>query len=332
MNPETHDSRGRRLERLEDVRLSLSDVADPLPAMPSWLAWAGAGLAVLAALMLVSGITPQKATAGVKIREAASWPHSFAAPARTILKDQAKTPEPAKIAKPMIALVIDDIGPAQHWSRQALALPGAVTLAILPYEDDAPDWAKRARSAGHEVLLHMPMEPKGLENPGPGALLKALTPAQNQARFAAALARIPGAIGVNNHMGSRFTSCSSCIGEVAPLLRRKGLLFLDSLTSPASTAAREIGRAGVPVIRRDVFLDDDNAPAAIARQMRRAESLAREQGVAVVIAHPRAHTMQALPAWLRRMQADGIALVTLQTAMERRAALRRDTLLRSARL
>ncbi len=331
MNRQMHDSRAQRLQRLEHVRALLREEAAIRPPMPpGWLAWTGAALAVFAALVLFSSLTPQKATASSKVTPAITWPASFARPARPV--PEKPSAAPVHLAPPMIALVIDDIGPAQRWSQGALALPAAVTLAILPFEGDAPAWTKRAQARGHAVLLHMPMEPRGLENPGPGALLKVLSPARNQARLAAALARIPGAIGVNNHMGSRFTSCAPCVGEVAPLLRKKGLFFLDSLTSPSSAAAREIAKAGVPVIRRDVFLDDENAPAAIARQMQRAEALARRQGVAVVIAHPRPLTMQALTPWLQRLRAGGIELVPLQTAMARRAALKRDALLHSARL
>lgn len=332
MNRAGPDSRAQRLARLQQVRLLLREDSTQTPAAPRWLASAGAVLAGCAALMLSGALTPQRATASVQAPAAITWPASFARPARPDAARPAPRPARALPAPPMIALVIDDIGPARHWSERALALPAAVTLAILPFEDDAPAWTRQAKAGGHAVLLHMPMEPKGLENPGPGALLEALDPARNQARLAAALARVPGAIGINNHMGSRFTACAPCVREVAPVLASRNLVFLDSLTSPASAAGREIAKAGVPVIRRDVFLDDDNDPAAIRRQMRRAEARARSQGVAVVIAHPRPHTMQALAPWLRHLRESGIALVPLPAAMARREALRRKNPVRSARL
>src|SRR5262249_41152752 len=92
-------------------------------------------------------------------------------------------------------------------------------------------------------------------------------------------------------------------------LRARGLVFLDSRTSPASSGIRLAAAYGVPHLARDVFLDDDQAPAAIVRQLERLEEVARRQGSAVAIGHPHGVTIAALRAWLPHLDAKGLALV-----------------------
>ncbi|MDQ7018140.1 MAG: divergent polysaccharide deacetylase family protein [Robiginitomaculum sp.] len=326
------DSRNARLERLRRVQALLS--ANPVVQKPrriGWFAILGTLVGAVAMSMTLAGFVPMRAGASAKTQPVFTVPDPIVkmasiSPQTTVRVDH------NPLARPMIALVIDDIGPARAWSQMALDLPMPVTMAILPYVPDAANWAIEAKAAGHEVLLHMPMEPFGLEDPGPGALLRRLSADQNRQRLTAALERVPGVIGVNNHMGSRFTSCARCVAEVADLLHDRGLLFLDSVTSGKSAAARIVGKTGVPIIRRDVFLDDLDTPAAIATQMLRAEKLAIKNGVVVVIAHPRPASMAALKTWPESLEKQGIKMVSLRAAMAQRQALERGLHLHSAGL
>ncbi len=340
MNRPVYDSLENRQSRLARLHalLDADEAASRPPLRFSWFATISATLGALALFAAISSLAPLRADASAKTQstftsatlraDAGVRKASISRPDIALPADLTTPP----ISTPMIALVIDDIGPARAWSTMALDLPQPVTLAILPYTRDAPRWAARAQASGHEILLHMPMEPLGLEDPGPGALLKRLPTVQNRQRLLAALLRVPGVVGVNNHMGSRFTSCASCIGEVANILQNQGLIFLDSVTSQKSAAARVIGKAGVPIIRRDVFLDDLDTPAAIATQMKRAEALALRDGVTVVIAHPRPHSMAALQGWQDRLAAKGIRMVSLRTALVQRHANARGVKVRSVGL
>ncbi|MEJ0063637.1 MAG: divergent polysaccharide deacetylase family protein [Alphaproteobacteria bacterium] len=105
---------------------------------------------------------------------------------------------------PRIAVVIDDLGLNERATKAAIALPAAVTLSFLPYGEHATALAGAARAQGHELLLHMPMQPVGHDDPGPGALTVDLKEDEIAARVRKAFEAIPEAIGVNNHMGSRF--------------------------------------------------------------------------------------------------------------------------------
>jgi uncharacterized protein len=332
MNSLHHDSKITRLERLRRVHALLADTA-PIQRRGrfGWFAVLGVLVGAVVMSMALAGFVPMRAGASGKTQPAFSLPDPTVKLASIIPKTVTGV-DNDPLARPMIALVIDDIGPARAWSQMALDLPMPVTMAILPYVRDAASWASRAKAAGHDVLLHMPMEPFGLEDPGPGALLRRLSPAQNRQRLETALDRVPGVIGVNNHMGSRFTSCARCVAEVAGLLHERGLMFLDSVTSGKSAAARTVGKTGVPIIRRDVFLDDLDTPEAIAAQMRRAEKLAMQNGVVVVIAHPRPASMAALQNWPKSLEKQGIRMVSLRAAMAQKQAQERGLHIRSAGL
>jgi hypothetical protein len=80
---------------------------------------------------------------------------------------------PAAVGRPMIAIVIDDMGPNQKNARRAMTMPAPLTLSFLPYADDLTPMVTRARANGHEVLLHLPMEPKNgkVHSPGPNSLM-----------------------------------------------------------------------------------------------------------------------------------------------------------------
>jgi len=220
-------------------------------------------------------------------------------------------------AQPRLAVIIDDIG---HDLETARALMGAgvpVTMAILPYADAAPQIAAEARAAGVEVFIHLPMEPVGLENPGPGAITTAQSPAQIAARVEAALVRVPGATGLNNHMGSRATRDPGVVAALFQALSGRDLIFVDSLTHPGSLAAGAARAAGLEVFERDIFLDaagadpDAQIDAALARAV--------ETGRAVAIGHPHGDTLQALERLPEKARAAGVELVRVSALAPQRS-------------
>src|SRR3990170_146825 len=169
----------------------------------------------------------------------------------------------------------------------------------------------QARRAGHELMLHVPMEPMSAAmDPGPNVLSGALPRAELLQRLAWGLDRFEGYVGINNHMGSRFTASPEGMALVMGALKERGLLFIDSLTAGNSVAGQLAARSGVPYAVRDVFLDNEPAdPAAIHRQLALLEETARERGYAIGIGHPHDGTVAALAQWIPEMQARGFALV-----------------------
>ncbi|HEY2034103.1 MAG TPA: divergent polysaccharide deacetylase family protein [Rhizomicrobium sp.] len=229
---------------------------------------------------------------------------------------------------PAIAIVIDDLGADGVDTRRAIALPKEVSLSFLPYPESTPEFAREGYRAGHQILLHMPMEPNGSTDPGPNALLTTLDGPTNVARLDWALARVPGLSGMNNHEGSRFTADRDALIPVMEHIAERHIFFLDSRTSPVTQVVTLARAFGVRSAGRDVFLDDVISPGAIATQIARAETIAREQGVVIAIGHPHPETMDVLARWTAQAAARGYELVTASDAI--RLKTERDVRLLSA--
>ncbi len=219
--------------------------------------------------------------------------------------------------KAMIAIIFDDVGVDQARSRRATALPGPMTMAILPYGRRLDEHAAAAQASGHELLVHLPMEPYDADtDAGPDPLLTGLPEAELQARLRRALDSFSGYLGVSNHMGSRFTEDAQAMATVMAELRGRGLVFVDSITSPTSVAYGSAKARGVPTARRDVFLDHDPSREAVDAALKQLEQIALEQGYAVGIAHPRDASLDAVADWVPQAKAKGFALVPISVVVK----------------
>ena len=209
---------------------------------------------------------------------------------------------------PTLSLVMDDLGQSPARDRRVLALPGPVTLAILPDTPQSAELARQARKAGKTVMLHMPMAPAG----GPYAWQPGMAKTELLDRLDRALARVPQASGVNNHMGSQMTEREQPMATLMAELQQRHLFFLDSRTSSATVAAASAQRVGLASLSRDIFLDDDPSPDAVAAQFRAAVKLAREQGSVVIIGHPHSSTLSVLERELPRLKDQGIEWIEIR--------------------
>ncbi|BAN51084.1 divergent polysaccharide deacetylase family protein [Metapseudomonas resinovorans] len=207
-----------------------------------------------------------------------------------------------------LALVIDDLGQTPARDQRVLALPGPVALSILPDTRHSRELAEAAHQAGKTVMLHLPMDPAN----GPYAWHPELPSAELERRLDAALHQVPHARGLNNHMGSRMTSQRPAMARLMQRLQREHRFFIDSRTSAATVAAAEAQKAGLASLSRDVFLDDDQSPAAVAAQFEAALNLARKQGSALMIGHPHPATLELLERELPRLKARGFELIDVE--------------------
>ena len=220
--------------------------------------------------------------------------------------------------KPIIAIVIDDAGLDQPRTARTVKLPGPITISYLPYARDLQPQVNAARKAGHEVMLHMPMEPSSKTiDPGPHALFVSDNRDKVLSEMNWMLDQFDGYVGVNNHMGSKFTSDPAHMKMVMEVMKSRGLMFLDSRTSAQSVAYSTAGSFGVPALTRDVFIDDADDPAKIAEMLDKIERVARKQGYAIAIGHPRDLTLGALTKWIPEIQAKGFALVPITDVLRR---------------
>ena len=223
---------------------------------------------------------------------------------------------PPNDGRPRIAIVIDDLGVDRKRSARAIALPAPLTMAFLAYAPELERQTAAARAAGHELLVHVPMQPRNdTLDPGPNVLAVDLAPEQLRRRLDWGLTRFTGFVGINNHMGSRFTAHAEGMAVVMEDLRRRGLLFLDSRTTGGSVGAAAARRQGVPYAVRNVFLDNENDVAAVNARLGETEAVARRLGLAVAIGHPRDATIKALAPWLADIDRRGFTLVPISATV-----------------
>ncbi|HET9212298.1 MAG TPA: divergent polysaccharide deacetylase family protein [Thermoanaerobaculia bacterium] len=208
-----------------------------------------------------------------------------------------------------IALVIDDLGHdvAELTTLEALGVP--VTYSVLPYEPQTPEVVAELRRRKAEILLHLPMEPVHGENPGPGALLQGMSDGELRQKTEEALKAVPGAVGVNNHMGSLLSSEEGPMNAVLSVLAERSLFFLDSRTSAQSVGYKVALELGVPAAERQVFLDGEATPEAIHAQFQRLLSVARAKGSGIAIGHPHPETLAALAREVPKAKAEGFEFV-----------------------
>lgn len=228
--------------------------------------------------------------------------------------------------RPKIVIIIDDMGNSPAMADALSRLPGPLNFAFLPYAPNLERQTELVRSRGHELMVHLPMEPEGSETPGPHALYSSLDDAELRRALEWNLSRFSGFVGVNNHMGSHLTADSRVMEIVLSELKARGLLFLDSLTTP-ETVGPSLSRAkGLPWAGRDVFLDNVPEDAAIHAQLMQVEQIAGQRGLAIAIGHPHRATLRVLQSWIPTLEEKGLILVPLSAVVnfegKRRLAVR----------
>jgi hypothetical protein len=200
---------------------------------------------------------------------------------------------------PKVVVVIDDVGENYGVLKGLTELDLPLTFAVWPNASHTRECVKLISKTHHDLLVHFPMEPMGYPKvrPGEDALFVSMTDEQIRQRIEENLGRIPEAIGVNNHMGSRFTSHRAGMAVALAEFKRHGLFFLDSLTSGKSVGRSTAGKVGIPFYERDTFLDNVKDVNAILLQLRKTERVAQRNGRAIAIGHPYRQTLAALTLW-----------------------------------
>jgi polysaccharide deacetylase 2 family uncharacterized protein YibQ len=209
-----------------------------------------------------------------------------------------------------LAIIIDDVGYNLRNARAFLALGVPLTFSVLPKVPYSAQLAEDIHRAGHEIMLHQPMQPhSSVVDPGPGALYVQHTRADMETIIQQNLAELPFACGVNNHMGSLFTESQPRVSEMLDIFQRRSFFFVDSFTSSNSVAFRTARARHMVAAYRNVFIDNELEAAAIYRQLREAKDRALKSGSAIAIGHPRPETVQVLAEFLKEIQYSNIELV-----------------------
>jgi uncharacterized protein len=244
-------------------------------------------------------------------------------PAKTTERERpapgpAPKPQPAETPGRSIAVIIDDIGQDLQVVDELAEIRAPIAFAVLPFVPHTAEAARRLHAAGKEILLHLPMEPRSYpaNNPGKGALFTAMTDREIRAQVAEDLAAVPHALGVNNHMGSRFTEDEARLTIVMEELSKRGLFFVDSRTTPASRGREAAARAGVPFASRSVFIDHTKGYAAALANLIRPPQGGRRGQPLLMIGHPHRETVRALKEVLSGRREEGLRVISLAAYLE----------------
>jgi len=265
-------------------------------------------------VLMVAGVSEKPLVElSLKLDENPKTPNSENQPIKPIKKPAQRQKE--RSAK--IAIIIDDIGNSVQAVDSLLAIPVPITLSVLPNADYTFEVCQRLKSARAEVMLHIPMEPQSYpeNDPGDGALLVGMSPGEIRKNLKDALKSVPLAVGMNNHMGSAFTTDIKAMRALMKVVKERDLYFIDSRTHHRTVAFITAQEAGVPSAERRVFLDHSQDPEYIRSQLELLAETANNEGVAIGIGHPYPETLQILARELPGMSEQGYRFVFASEAV-----------------
>lgn len=234
------------------------------------------------------------------------------------LEEEPKEPARGRVEyKGKVAIVIDDMGYDKKVFKEFVGLGIPLTFAVLPEERFSAEIAIEARRLNYDVMLHLPMEPRNPKRyAGDGVISLKMSREEMLRQLSMDLDAVPHVVGVNNHMGSLLTEDRDAMNLLLEEIRKKGLFFLDSKTSPNSVAYEVAKSIGLKSGRRDVFLDNQPDAEYIKGQIDKVVRIAKKRGEATAIGHPRPGTVAALREKIPDLEKEGIKLVPLSEVLD----------------
>ncbi len=209
-----------------------------------------------------------------------------------------------------LAIIIDDFGYTREPIGAFAAIERPLTFAVLPYRPYSNEAAARGVSSGHQVMLHLPLEPlTTAEQSEETTITVTMSDEEIKSRTARAINSIPGLIGVNNHQGSRATADHRVMRLVLGVVKANNLFFVDSRTNSLSVAGEVARQMSVHTTDNELFIDNSNEVSAVKKQLHAAGEMAARYGSATIIGHARLSTATAVQEMIPELEASGIKLV-----------------------
>ncbi|MDI6756474.1 MAG: divergent polysaccharide deacetylase family protein [Endomicrobiia bacterium] len=222
--------------------------------------------------------------------------------------------KPAARRANRVAIVIDDLGYNLKDVEEFLALGAPMTYAVLPREHNSRSTAELLSGRGAAYMVHFPLEPDDpLVNPGRAAALTSMGDKEIAGRFAAAIKTVPGAFGVSNHMGSKFTRTKDKMRTFLSLVQENGLIYFDSRTTEKSVASSVAAELGMRVFVNQIFLDNDGSREAIDKQLALVLKKSKKQPLTFAIGHVHKKNLpRAIKDFIPRFEEAGVEFVSLK--------------------
>jgi polysaccharide deacetylase 2 family uncharacterized protein YibQ len=191
--------------------------------------------------------------------------------------------------KKRLAIVVDDFGYfGGSLLNDFIALDKNLTFAILPHLSYSEEVMEKAVAAGIETIIHMPMEPitYPTNDPGPNAIYVHLSEREISKKMEKYISELHLCKGANNHMGSMATTDVNVMTAVLTELKKNGLYFVDSKTSPSSVAFDTAQKMLIPSKENDLFLDTpDMSDSTLNQKIKTIKTLMKKQDSILVITH-----------------------------------------------
>lgn len=232
--------------------------------------------------------------------------------------EKSRAPKAKTAPSREVAIIIDDIGYDLNAAKALLKVDANLTFAVLPFQPHSREAAEMLHKANREILLHLPMEPVSYpqEKPGEGALFSDMSDEEVLLQLRKNISAVPYAVGVNNHMGSKFMIDDQKLALIFKELRRHKLFFVDSRTSPDSRALSIAGRTGLPIAERKIFIDNNRNYNEIYNHLLNIASQ-DDHSPTIIIGHPYPETVRALKDAAKVMREKGVLVVPASQIVKR---------------
>ncbi|HBK92990.1 MAG TPA: hypothetical protein DDZ68_15095 [Parvularcula sp.] len=303
-------------DALEGIEAGASAFADPADDIVITVDGAPArAIAATPTLASLTSLRIAEPDAALLQRTAYGKAPRIAADGRRAAKVYARPFTPGE--SPHVALIVGGLGLNRALTERAIdELPPEVTLAFAPYARDLDFWARRAREAGHEFMIELPMENRSGEGEalGPATLLTSRDEAQNLQRLDWILSRAEGYFGVTNYLGAHFSADRAAVDPVLARVAAAGLAYVDDT---GALKGRKGG--GVAIVSRLIDPGFGAEKTRTARDLESLEKYAARSGEALGKTYVNADTLDALVDWAGGLGSRGVALAPASAVLAMRA-------------
>ena len=220
--------------------------------------------------------------------------------------------------RPKIAIMVANLGQQADATNAALHLPGVISVSFSPYSDDLPSLFERARLAGHEVILELPMEPSDYpaNDPGPHTLRASGTVDANIERLTWVLSRAPGYVALAGRGGAFARSV-----EAAPILEAVAAKGVGMIEIDGRVLGEKAASAKLAYTSTSVWIDQTPSITAIDQALSDLEAEALAEGHALGVAEAYPVSLQRLVEWTASLDQKGLALVPVSALLIEQAGL-----------
>lgn len=227
----------------------------------------------------------------------------------------APTPTPTPLGR--VIIVLDDFGYENTLIDRLATFSVSINPSIIPFLPHSQDVLKKAIEYGIDPMLHLPMEPVNPSlNPGKGAIYVTLSDDEIKKRTEDAIDFLHGIVGINNHMGSRATASKRVMKDVIDVIKKHNLFFLDSITTPFSVGYIVAKKEGLPLLKRDIFLDNYKEEGYIKEQLDKLVELSIKKGIAIGIGHANNITIDTLSQYMPIFKEKKVKIISIKKYVE----------------